>query len=154
LECGDVDGDGTVGARDALMVLKSALGESEPMACAQSQTTSDLEARITQLEALLSHFTVEGNNLVLSGMNFQIVNGEGSTDTVNGTGNLIVGYDEADVNKKNGKVQDDKTGSHNLVIGAEHTYTSFGAIVAGRDNASEGPGASVLGGSSNTATGE
>jgi len=153
LECGDVDGNGVVAASDALMVLKTAVGDATSLTCEQAQTTGDLQARVTQLEALLAHFTVEGNNLVLSGMNLQIINGEGSTGTVNGLGNLIVGYDETDVNKNDEPI-DDKTGSHNLVIGAEHTYTSFGAIVAGADNVSEAPGASVLGGSSNTASGE
>ena len=153
LECGDVDANGVVAASDALMVLKTAVGEATSMTCEQAQTTGDLQARVTQLEALLAHFTVEGNNLVLSGMNLQIINGEGSTDTVNGLGNLIVGYDETDVNKHNDPV-DEKTGSHNLIIGAEHTYTSFGAIVAGEDNESDAPGASVLGGNSNTASGQ
>ena len=31
-----------------------------------------------------------------TGVNVQVVNGAGSTATANGTGNLIVGYDETD----------------------------------------------------------
>jgi hypothetical protein len=153
LECGDVDADGVVAASDALRVLRKAVGDPSALKCEQAQTTGDLEERVATLEAMLAHFTVEGDNLVLSGMNLQVVNGEGGTGTVNGLGNVIIGYDEATINKHE-EILDTKTGSHNLIIGAEHTYTHFGAIVAGEDNASEGPGASVLGGHSNLATGE
>jgi hypothetical protein len=67
-----------------------------------------------------------------SGANVQIVNGEGSTQTTNGGGNLIVGYDE---NPR----QEPQTGSHDLVVGPEDGYTSYGAIVGGRDNRALGP---------------
>ena len=152
-ECGDVDANGVVAASDALMVLKSAVGESSDMTCANAEAAGELEARVIALEDLLSRFTLEGNNLVLTGVNLQIVNGEGSTGTVNGVGNLIIGYDETTDGAAE-SVLDEKTGSHNLVIGEEHRYTSFGAVVAGEHNASDGPGASVLGGSFNTASGE
>jgi hypothetical protein len=152
-ECGDVDANGVVAASDALMVLKSAVGESTDMACANAEVAGELEERVIALEDLLSLFTLEGNTLVLTGVNLRIVNGEGSTNSVNGVGNLIVGYDETTDGAAE-SAPEEKAGSHNLVIGAEHTYSSFGAIVAGKHNASDGPGASVLGGSFNTATGE
>jgi Collagen triple helix repeat (20 copies) len=91
-----------------------------------------------------------------SGANVQIVNGEGSTNTINGAGNLIVGYDE------NPGTQ---TGSHNVIVGPEDGYTSYGALIAGRNNRALSPddfvagiantagneGASVSGGFENTA---
>ena len=94
----------------------------------------------------------------LSGANVQIVNGEGSTEATNGAGNLVIGYDE---NKNN----EPQTGSHNLVVGPEQRYTSYGAILGGRDNKALGPydfvvgiankasneGSSVSGGFENTA---
>ncbi|HLK10995.1 MAG TPA: hypothetical protein VKW76_06410 [Candidatus Binatia bacterium] len=46
-----------------------------------------------------------------------------------------------------------KTGSHNLVVGDGHTYTSFGGLVAGSHNAVTGPAASVGGGAGNRASG-
>jgi hypothetical protein len=82
-----------------------------------------------------------------SGVNVQVVNGEGKTDTVNGEGNLVIGYDE----NGGGHAQ---TGSHDLVLGHEQTFTSFGGIVAGRANTISGPFASVTGGFVNTASGE
>ena len=152
LDCGDVDASGAVTASDALMVLKSATGDTIEMRCGQAQTLAEVEERLTALEALLAHFTVAGDRLVISGMNLQVVNGEGATGTVNGLGNVIIGYDESSENK-NDEPTDDKTGSHNLVIGTEHTYTSFGGLVAGNDNSIENEGGVVLGGQLNSATG-
>jgi hypothetical protein len=95
----------------------------------------------------------------ISGANVQIVNGEGSTEATNGAGNLVIGYDE----NQNKEAQ---TGSHNLVVGPEQRYTSYGAILGGRDNKALGPydfvvgvankasneGSSVSGGFENTAS--
>lgn len=45
-----------------------------------------------------------------------------------------------------------RTGSHNLVVGRGHNYTSYGGFVAGRHNSVSGPYASVSGGVLNSAT--
>ena len=93
-----------------------------------------------------------------SGANVQIVNGEGSTNTTNGAGNLVIGYDEN---------PDTQTGSHNVIAGPEDGYTSYGALIGGRNNRALSPfdflagianktsneGASVSGGEGNTASG-
>jgi hypothetical protein len=84
--------------------------------------------------------------LQFSGVNVQIVNGEGETATTNGAGNLVIGYDE-----QSGKTQ---TGSHDVILGEEQQYTTFGGIVAGSGNTISGPGASVTGGSGNIASGQ
>ncbi len=89
----------------------------------------------------------DGTTLQLSGINLQIVSGSGATDgAINGKGNLIVGYNE----NTGGHMQ---TGSHNLIVGSEHTFTSFGGLVAGENNTISGPFASVSGGTLNTASG-
>ena len=80
-----------------------------------------------------------------SGCNVQIVNGEGKTESTNGAGNLVIGYDEG---------PGAQTGSHNLVLGVFQTFTSNGGILAGRENSITDGGASVLGGRLNTASGE
>jgi len=59
-------------------------------------------------------------------------NGAGSTNSINGLGNLIVSYDTARPSES------DKTGSHNMVIGEEHNYNRFGGLVAGLRNAITG----------------
>ncbi len=72
-----------------------------------------------------------------SGANVQIVDGAGSETAVNGTGNLIVGYDaEAGA----------QTGSHDLVMGTKaQAYTGYGEILGGSENTVSGPWSTVLG---------
>lgn len=84
----------------------------------------------------------------IQGANLQVVSGGGSTDAaVNGLGNLIVGYNE-------NPHMNDRAGSHNLVVGAEHWYSSYGGLVAGEENAITAPSASVSGGLGNHAGGD
>jgi hypothetical protein len=91
--------------------------------------------------------SLAGNLFTFSGMNVQVVSGSGSTDgTVNGVGNLIVGYNEDGAAAT-------RTGSHNLVVGIDHEYTSFGGLVAGAVNTISAAFASVSGGTRNTASG-
>jgi len=107
------------------------------------------------------------------GANFQVVNGLGDTETKNGVGNLIVGYDEAatsvfavyfcsdgqwadestclSANEAWGN--DQKSGSHYIVGGSGNSYTQSGGLVVGRRNVSNRKFSSVSGGSYNTASG-
>ncbi len=88
-----------------------------------------------------------GATLRFTGVNVQIVSGGGTADaSPNGRGNVIIGYDANTGNH-------DRSGSHNLVIGNEHTYSSYGGLVAGSSNAITGPSTSVTGGNGNTASG-
>ena len=81
--------------------------------------------------------------------NLQIVNGSGATDgLVDGLGNLIVGYNEL---RTSGNF---RSGSHNLVVGKEHNFSSFGGLVAGKGSTVSGAHASVSGGRDNTASGD
>ena len=109
-----------------------------------------LEVRIAALETLTesqSIETVDGQPTVrFTGVNVQVVSGSGDTmGAVNGLGNLIVGYNENE--------SDIRTGSHNLVIGRQHSYSSFGGLIAGANNTVTGPESSVVGGFSNIASG-
>jgi hypothetical protein len=109
-----------------------------------------LEARIAALEALLIGVSRGGtpDTLTFSAMNVQVNDGSGDTEgAVNGLGNLIVGYNENDVSAT-------RTGSHNLVVGIEHEYTSYGGFVAGRFNTITGQYVSVSGGRANQALGD
>jgi hypothetical protein len=45
-----------------------------------------------------------------------------------------------------------RAGSHNLVVGQQHRYSSFGGLVAGEGNSVSGPAASVSGGFGNVAS--
>src|SRR4030095_3429438 len=85
--------------------------------------------------------------LRISGVNVQIANGENATGLSHGLGNLIVGYQEL---RGEG---DERSGSHNIIVGQEHNYTSFGGLLAGHHNTTSSPWASVSGGGGNTASG-
>ncbi|MEL6345062.1 MAG: hypothetical protein AAFV53_18250, partial [Myxococcota bacterium] len=81
------------------------------------------------------------NNLVVyTGANVVIQNGDGSTDTENGVGNLVVGY----LGTGSGD------GSHNIVIGDDHTWNSYANLITGEGNAAEAPYAVLIGGQANT----
>ncbi len=124
-------------------------------------TINQLLTRIEQLEALLAGVSRTENKIIFEGMNVQIVNGLGATNgnptystetdlektEVNGLGNLIVGYNEE--SSINTFIQ--KTGSHNVVIGHGHNYSSFGGLVVGQDNQIFGAYSSVSGGWRNSA---
>ncbi len=108
-------------------------------------------AEMTVLNDILPHikYVAEGIDakptIQFSGVNAQIINGEGKTTTTNGEGNLIIGYDEE---------PGSQTGSHNLMLGTHQSYTSFGGLVAGFSNSISGRYATVSGGWGNTASGE
>ena len=95
-------------------------------------------------------------------VNVQIVNGLGATNgapdaplsvdptvtRVNGLGNLIVGYNEgADAGLN-------RTGSHNIIVGTLHQYSSFGGLVVGSSNKISGVYSSISGGLNITASGD
>jgi hypothetical protein len=114
----------------------------------------------------------DGTTARFTGVNVQIVNGAGRTGSINGTGNLIVGYNETDPSNSlqicsNGAYADQTTcmtnggvwganqhaGSHNVVIGSQHSYTQYGGLVAGFNNAITNGYVSVSAGTFNVARG-
>lgn len=107
-----------------------------------------LAARVVALEGLLQHFSRQGNDVYVTGANLHVRNGMRTTASLNGVGNLIVGYNEAQPN-------DDlnRFGSHNLILGTRHNYGSYGGFVAGAFNTLSAPYASILGGSGNRVEG-
>jgi hypothetical protein len=106
--------------------------------------TASLEARVAALETKLEPLTRQGNDLYITRANLHIVNGLGSTDTTNGLGNLIIGYNELRDDKFNARI-----GSHNLVVGKRNNYSSYGGVVFGLFNHASGPYSVVCGGSGN-----
>ena len=116
------------------------------VATLQSQVTT-LTTQVTQLTTLLAGVTRSSNNIYFDGVNVNIRNGSGITYNANGVGNLIVGYNEL---RGSGDV---RTGSHNIVVGQKHNYSSYGGLVAGGQNSITQPYASVSGGAGNTASG-
>ena len=94
----------------------------------ESLTTS-FESRISSIETKTQSITMEesSRSLIITGVNLHSRNGKGETWSTNGTGNLIVGYNESD----QGEGEEDRSGSHNIVIGPYHSFPSFGGIVTG-----------------------
>jgi hypothetical protein len=106
-----------------------------------------------------------------SGVDVQVINGQGP-NTINGRGNLIVGYNQprtgAAICSKgdydsptgvactaNGGIfaQSHKSGSHNLVVGEGHAYSDYGGVLFGQNNAVTHVGGAALGGDSNVVRG-
>ncbi len=86
-----------------------------------------------------------GTEVYFTGCNVNVRSGSGSTDApVNGLGNLIVGYNANDGARY-------RPGSHNIVVGDQQTYQSYGGLVAGVANTISAPWASVTGGNCNVA---
>jgi hypothetical protein len=115
-----------------------------------------LAHRVAALESLLKHFTRVGDEVFITGANLRIVNGLDATETTNGLGNLIVGYNEprgANCNPEVMNCQNTRTGSHNVVVGRFHNFSRFGGLVVGNFNEISGDFASVSGGAFNGASG-
>ncbi len=125
-------------------------------------TVESLLIEINKLKGLLAGAKREGNTLVLEGMNLQIISGSGATNgnpdspantepeqtAVNGLGNIIVGYNESVSSRPKSY-----SGSHNIVVGNDHSFSSFGGLVVGRSNTISGVFSSVSGGQNGTASG-
>jgi hypothetical protein len=132
----------------------------------QSQLNAVLSSKVYKLNDYVdvdfnSEYGVNPPNIVFSGANIHIVSGQGITnDTSTGLGNLIIGYDEdPSVFGLPPLSAGDRGGSHNLVIGMGNrfrrqtaTQTAYGGLVAGELNTISNVGASVTGGSYNTAS--
>ena len=105
------------------------------------------------------------------GINVRIVNGMGATTSTNGLGNLTVGYNETDdfsalfcsdgsyadqtTCETNGDTwaKNQRSGSHNLIVGHGNAYSRHGGFLAGYNNIASGAFSSVSGGQDNTARG-
>jgi hypothetical protein len=179
----------TVGAQATTIVdLQTAVSAQASTISALQATVASQAADIDSIKmssayALDPYLSVvsdsRGPLLRFHGANVQIVNDAGSTATVNGLGNLIVGYDEADTSgvfycnigatPAGVPITDEpactavgglwtgsgfKSGSHNLVGGAENNYSSFGGAVLGKQNAINNHYAVVSGGNVNNAAGQ
>jgi hypothetical protein len=147
------------------LAIVGLVGLPLPTGTAQEKSSSreerGLAQRVEALEHKLVHITSSRNEVTVTGANQRIVNGLGSTDCEdergnqipycpNGLGNLIVGYNEL---RNNSAFPDVRTGSHNIVVGKENNYSTFGGLVVGRFNEISGFFSSISGGQDNIASG-
>jgi hypothetical protein len=82
-------------------------------------------------------------DFIVDGCNLHVQNGVGQTGTTNSYGNLIIGYNKNEVSKR--------TGSHNIIVGDLHEYTSYGGIVSGVENTLAASNATILGANQSSA---
>ena len=155
-------------------LLEAELGlANAKIAVIESNSALDLDGLVT-VDDSGSYTTV-----MMTGVNLQVVNGDGITDSVNGVGNIIVGYNapgffletDPDGNLKfcsdgqynnqvdcemNGGVwaNSHKSGSHNVIIGDNHNYSQYAGLVVGANNAIRAPNSAVSGGHRNQVTAE
>ena len=110
-----------------------------------SENSSQFDERLEQLEQLLSCVIFDSANqsFIVENCNLIVRNGVGDTQSQNGSGNIIIGYNEDAFGNK------DRGGSHNLVIGAEHQYSAYGGLVIGENHQINNPYASITGGRDN-----
>ena len=151
-----------------------ASGRSEPTGLAAR--VAQLEAQVAAMEEILQYVHVEteevnglaGPHWIIEGANVHVRSGSGNTpdfctftdpefpscESLTGLGNLIVGYNEFLRSQPPNMPLNIRTGSHNLILGRFHSYSSFAGLVAGSSNRITGPYASVSGGSNNVASGD
>jgi len=108
-------------------------------------------------ELLLSYFDLSMETdcnggqyptITIDGANLRIVNGLGSTESTNGLGNLILGY-----NEDTGALEC-RGGSHNIVAGTDNGYEGFAGVVRGRDNFVDGGYSLIMTGTDNEIVGD
>jgi hypothetical protein len=109
--------------------------------------------------------TVAGGEMYIRGTNLHIENGLGATNgdpadpsnpnaaVTNGLGNLIVGYNGSRAYAY-GNGPDVRTGSHNIVVGDQLNYSTYGGLLAGSLNTTSAAYACVTGGLHNIASGQ
>jgi hypothetical protein len=110
---------------------------------------------------------VTGPHWIIEGANVHVRSGSGRTsggceprdtdypncESLTGLGNLMVGYNEPKRPRDPPGQFNIRTGSHNLVVGDFHSYSSFAGFVAGIGNDITAAHASVSGGTANRASG-
>lgn len=133
------------------------------------KTISKLQAEVNSLNEDLGTFRnlkeyvrlvpgtmegVRGPNLIFEGVNVHILNKTSSTTKVNGLGNLIIGYNEIGDEAGLFYPPPVRKGSHNLIVGSGHSYSSAGGFVAGYRNTIGNSFSTVTGGFLNVANGQ
>jgi len=109
----------------------SALAASQQAALtAMARSNAAFQARLTCITKSTA------TDFIFDGCNVHIQNGMGQTGTTNTLGNLIIGYNKNEVSKR--------TGSHNIIVGDLHEYTSYGGVVTGTENTIGAPNSTIM----------
>jgi hypothetical protein len=137
--------------------LVAAINELTARVAALESDNTALTNLVAALETKTAPMSLSGTDLTFSGVNVYVNNGSGATANTNGLGNLIVGYNEANLDSYGVAAKapgtQTRVGSHNLIVGRGHEYTSYGSFISGQGNESTASYNAITGGSFNTAGG-
>ncbi|MFK8011275.1 MAG: hypothetical protein AB8B80_04490 [Marinicellaceae bacterium] len=169
------DNNSRLAALEALVVTMQATATAQQTTIdqLQSELATLQNNTVLELDGLLQYALIDGYDTAeFTNVNVQINDGSGDTDgEVNGKGNLTIGYHETSPSALdfcsdpqytdsvncigNLEIWDNnvRTGSHNLIIGVGHSFTSFGSIISGSTNISNAEYANILGGTLNNTSG-
>lgn len=132
------------------VLVLSALSPGRAQDLAQSSRDVSLPQWLHRLARYVDVIEVDDGSgssvptIRITGANLQIVNGQGSSSTSNGRGNLILGYNE--LGNPDGDV---RSGSHCLVLGIRGNYQGWMNFVGGSDNSVAGGNCAVFAGTGN-----
>src|SRR5262249_3635028 len=118
----------------------SALAASQQAALAEVRKSN--AAMVTRLTCVTKSTATD---FIFDGCNVHIQNGTGSTSSLNSLGNLIIGYNKNQVSQR--------SGSHNLIVGDLHEYTSYGGVVTGTENTISAPNSTIMSSVDSSSTG-
>jgi hypothetical protein len=118
----------------------SALAASQQAALAEVRQSNSV--MLTRLTCVTKSTATD---FIFDGCNVHIQNGAGSTGSLNSLGNLIIGYNKNQVSQR--------SGSHNLIVGDLHEYTSYGGVVTGTENTLSAPNSTIMSSVDSSSTG-
>lgn len=118
--------------------LKTEVCELQTKVCEQGNRLDCVETRVCAVEQKTQYMSVCDTVTIFEGTNVQIRNGQGSTDSTNCLGNLILGYNEDAGFTTAFATAPERTGSHNVIVGRDNQYTGVGSLLQGTLNRSGG----------------
>jgi hypothetical protein len=141
------DANATIAALSAqVKVLGEQVRQVSALAASQQQALAEVRKSNQAMALRLSCVTKStSTDFIFDGCNVHIQNGTGSTASTNALGNLIIGYNKNQVSQR--------TGSHNVVVGDLHEYTSYGGVVTGTENTISSPNSTIMSSVDSSTTG-
>jgi len=132
------DANATVAALSAqVRALSDQVRQISALAASQQLALADVRKSNAAMQTRLTCITKStATDFIFDGCNVHIQNGAGSTGSMNSLGNLIIGYNKNQVSLR--------SGSHNVVVGDLHEYTSYGGVVTGTENTIGAPNSTVM----------
>jgi len=128
-----------------LAAATSAIDTLESQSATNTEALDSIALHQARAERFLNFVSVEDDgDIIFSDTNIHLVNGAGDTHSANAKGNLVIGYNNSET------YDEDRTGSHNIVIGDLNAYSATGGIVAGEGHTISGESPAAIGGEANT----